>query len=180
MDKCAGPAHKSREQGGNHEKTAKLYCSCKVQEVITSRFTRSARCASTTSITQDQVAREEWKEDESKASDKPHCSKIREHKANQHNARTASVQANLRQQRPWSCVSMRAQSVIPSMRSRSRSRSLSRVTQVERPTVETKANCCRPHAAARGRISEDTKAEEGRHHLQPHRTRLLLLIGYLE
>ena len=180
MDKCAGHTHKSREQGGNHEKTAKLYCSCKVQEVITSSFTSSGSCAVTTSITQHQVAREEWKEDKSKGSNKPHCSKIREHQANQHDAQIESVQANLRQQRPRSCLSMRAQNVTPSMRSRSRSRSLSRVTQVERPTVKTKANCCRPHAAARGRISEDTKAEQGRHHLQPNRTRLLLLIGYLE
>ena len=54
-----------------------------------SSFTRSASGGLTTSIVQHQVAREQWREGKSAGSDKPRCSKLREHQLHQHLPRTS-------------------------------------------------------------------------------------------
>ena len=123
--------HMTKSVEGSPKRKVRLDCLRKVQEVMSSIFTRLASRAHTTSITQHQVAREQWREGKSEGSNEPCSSELREHQAHQYHTQTS---VGTRKSTSTTSLPMRAQNVTPSMK---RNQNLLRIRWVKRSTAKT-------------------------------------------
>ena len=135
---------------------------CKIQEKMSSSFARPASRTHTNSSTQFKEKRKR-----SKASDKPQCSKPKEHPPHRHSSQASgSASKSLSTTSSKPCINAR-QNVTLSMQ---HTQSSLTVRQVEQSTTKRKGNSGPHHAATRCKASEQWKSKQRRHHFPDQTT----------